>query len=68
MLLCCCEVLRRAIEKGTDTEYYCVFVWVWEGQNREELILNVILFVVRVWGGQYREELLLNVSAFFVRF
>jgi len=26
------------------------FVRVWGGQYREELILNVTVFVVRVWG------------------
>ena len=36
-------------------------------QYREELILNVIVFVVRVWGGQYREELILNIIVFVVR-
>jgi hypothetical protein len=35
-------------------------------QYREELILNVNLFVVRVWEGQYREELILNVTLFVV--
>jgi len=42
-------------------------VRVWEGQYREELILNVTLFFVRVWGGQYRKELILNVTVFVVR-
>jgi len=42
-------------------------VRVWGGQYREELILNVTVFVVRVWGGQYREELILNVTVFVVR-
>jgi hypothetical protein len=37
-------------------------VRVWGGVYREELILNVTLFVVRVWGGEYREELILNVT------
>ena len=36
-------------------------------REREELILNVTVFVVRVWGGQYREELILNVTVFVVR-
>ena len=27
---------------------------IWGGQYREELILNVTVFVVRFWGGQYR--------------
>jgi hypothetical protein len=36
-------------------------------REREELILNVTVFVVRVWGGQYREELILNVTLFVVR-
>jgi len=40
---------------------------VWGGQYREELILNVTVFVVRMWGGQYREELILNVTVFVVR-
>jgi len=39
-------------------------VRVWGGQYREELILNVTVFVVRVWGGHYREELILNVTVF----
>ena len=37
------------------------------GQYREELILNVTVFVVRGLGGQYREELILNVTVFVVR-
>ena len=37
------------------------------GQYREELILNVSMFVVRVWGGQYREELILNITVFVMR-
>ena len=36
-------------------------------REREELILNVTVFVVRIWGGQYREELILNVTVFVVR-
>ena len=36
-------------------------------RKREELILNVTVFVVRVWGGQYREELILNITVFVVR-
>ena len=50
--------------RGTDTECYCVCFRVWEEQFREELILNVSVFVVRVWGGQCREELILNVTVF----
>ena len=41
---------------------------VWGGHYREELILNITVFVVRVWGGQYREELILNITVFYVRF
>jgi hypothetical protein len=37
-------------------------VRVWGGEYREELILNVTVFVVMVWGGEYREELILNVT------
>ena len=37
-------------------------------RERQKLILNVTVFVVRVWGGQYREELILNVTVFVVRF
>jgi len=33
------------IERGIDTECYCDFVKVWEWQYREELILNVIVFL-----------------------
>ena len=36
-------------------------------QYREELILNVTVFVVRFWGGLYREELVLNVTVCVVR-
>ena len=39
----------------------------WGRQYREELMLNVTVFVVRLWGGQYREELILNVTVFVVR-
>ena len=37
------------------------------GQYKEELILNVTVFVVRVWGKQYREVLIMNITVFFVR-
>ena len=60
-MLLCCEGLGRTVYRGTDTECYCV-VWVWGGQYREVLILNVTVFVVRVWGGQHREVLILNVT------
>ena len=36
-------------------------------REREEMIVNVTVFVVRVWEGQYREELILNVTVFVVR-
>ena len=42
-------------------------VRVWGGQYREELILNITVFVVRVWREQYREEQILNVTVFVVR-
>ena len=64
MLLCSCVGLGRAIKRRTDTECYCVCFRVWRGQYREELILNVTVYVVRVWGGQCREELILNVTVF----
>jgi hypothetical protein len=49
MLLCfCCEGLGRAIERGTDNDCYCVFVRVWGGQYRDELILNITVNVARV--------------------
>jgi hypothetical protein len=41
-----------------------MFVRVWEGQYREELILNVTLFVVTDWGWQMREDLILSVTVF----
>jgi len=49
---------------GTNTELYCVFVMVWGGQYREDLILNITVLNVRVWGEQYREELILNLLCF----
>jgi hypothetical protein len=36
----------------------------WGGQYREELILNIRVFVVRFWEGQYKEELILNNTVF----
>ena len=36
----------------------------WGGKCREELILNVTVFVVRVWRGQCSEEVILNVTVF----
>ena len=45
----------------------CLFQGL-EEQYREELILNVTVFVVRFRGGQYREDLILNVTVFVVRF
>jgi hypothetical protein len=59
--------LGRAIERGTDTECYCVCCEGLRREYRKELTLNVIVFVVRVWGGQYREKLILNVIVFVVR-
>ena len=56
----------RAIKRGTDTEYYCVTCECLGGQYREELILNITVFVLRVWEEQYRGELLLNVTVSFV--
>ena len=43
-----------------------VVVSVWAGQYREELLLNVTVFVVSVWVEEYRKELLLNVTVFVV--
>jgi hypothetical protein len=37
---------------------------MWGGEYREELILNVTVFVVRMWGGEYREELKGNITVF----
>jgi hypothetical protein len=39
----------------------------WGGEYREEVILNVTVFVVRVKGGQYIEELILNYTVYIVR-
>jgi hypothetical protein len=36
------------------------------GQNIEELILNITLFVVSIYGVEYREELILNITLFVV--
>ena len=36
-------------------------------EYREELILNVTLFVVTVWGGEYIEEMIRNNTVFVVR-
>ena len=36
-------------------------------QQREELLLNITLLVLRVWVGKYREELILNVTVLVVR-
>jgi hypothetical protein len=38
-----------------------------EREYKEELILNITVFVERTWGGEYREELILNVTVFVVR-
>jgi len=57
----------RTIQRGTDTECYCVGCEGLGDQYREELMLNVTVFVVRVFGGEYREELILNDSVFVVR-
>jgi hypothetical protein len=37
------------------------------GEYREELILNVTVFVLRVWGWELREELILYVTVFVLR-
>jgi len=55
-----------AIYRGIDTEYSGVFVRVWGEQYREELILNITLFVVCDLGLQYGEELILNITVFCV--
>jgi len=41
-------ILGSSIQRGTDTEIYVFVVRVWEGQYREELILNVTVFVLKV--------------------
>ena len=40
----------------------------WGGQYREEVILNITVFVVRVREGQHSEELILNITVFILRF
>jgi len=42
-------------------------VSVWEGQYREDLILNITSFVVMFWEVQYTEELILNVTVVVMR-
>ena len=60
--------MGRAIERGTDTECYCVCCEdLWRVEYRVEMIMNVTMLVVRVWGGQYREEVILNVTVSVVR-
>jgi len=39
-------------------------VRLWDCRYREELILNVTVFVVGVWGVQFRKELILNITVF----
>jgi len=51
-----------SINKGSDTEYYCVICNVQRKAIKRGLILNITVFLVRVWGGQYREELILSVT------
>ena len=48
------------------TECYCVCCEGLGWANREELILNISMFVVSVWEVQYRRELILNVTLFVV--
>jgi hypothetical protein len=48
------------IDKGIDTEYYCVCCACLGKGIYWELILNVTMFVVSVLGGEYREELILK--------
>ena len=45
----------------------CLLLGSGKNEYREELILDITVFVLRVWGGQYREELMLNVTVFGVR-
>jgi hypothetical protein len=60
----CCNLKR---ERRTYRECYCEYCeGVEGGQYREELILNVTVFVVMLRGGQYREELILKVIVFVV--
>ena len=33
-------------------------------REREELILNVTMFLVRVWGREYRTKLIMNITVF----
>jgi len=42
----CCNLHRQ---RGNYSEY-CVVVRVWGVRYREELILNITVFIVRVWG------------------
>jgi len=56
-----------AIYRVTDTEYYCIFVWVCGGQYRGELILNITVYFVKAKIGDYLEELITNVTVLIVR-
>jgi len=44
-----CECLGSAIMRINDTEYYCLFVIFRGGQYRQELMVNITLFVMSVW-------------------
>ena len=54
--------MGRAIERGAETDWFCVCFEFLGLQCREDMTLNFILFFVKLWGVQYREELLLNVT------
>ena len=45
----------------------CLFGGSERVKYREQLILNVTVFVVSIWGEEYREELILNVTVFVLR-
>ena len=69
----CCDILSIELQNTTagvanssDTNNTVILDGKSSCSNleREEMILNVTVFVVRVWGGQYREELILKVTVF----
>jgi len=67
---CYCVFCEGLVEGNIERIWYwmllCLLWWSGGGQYREELILNVTVFIVRGWGGQYREELILKVTLFFL--
>jgi hypothetical protein len=39
------RIRRRAIKRGNNTDFFCVFLWVWRREHTEEMIMKFTVFL-----------------------